>query len=113
MPFVYRRNRFFHIGPQLIKVPDFCPVFGAIKRNTGRHRLYGKVCVSVAIHYNRVSLILARDVPLNGVRVLDRGQTDEVRQFGIKFVQHLDNPIQIKIMQIGIWCSVNRFDIHN
>ena len=105
-------NGLFDISPKRIEVANFCPELGAIQRNTGRHRLHGKIGVAGAVHNNGVCLILAGNVPLNRVCVLDRGQTDEIRQFGVEFVQLVHNPIKIEFMEIGVWCSVNRIDIH-
>ena len=102
----------FYIRPKFIEIANFGPELGTIQRNTGRHRLYGKIGVAVAVHNNGVCLILACDVPLNRVCVLDRGQADEIRQFGIEFVQRVHNPIKIEIMEIGVGCSVNRINIH-
>ena len=103
----------FHIGPKLVEIADFCPELHTIQRHTGRYRLHGKIGISVAVHDHGVCFILAGNVPLNGVRVLDRGQTDKICQFGVKFVQYLNNPIQIEIMEIGVGCSVNRIVSHN
>ena len=103
-------NGLFHIGPKLIEIANFCPELNTIQRNAGRHRLHRQICVAVAIHNNSVRLILAGDIPLDGVRILDRGQADEICQFGIKLVQHLNNPLQIKVMEIGVGRFVNRID---
>ena len=103
-------NGFFHIGPKLIKVADFCPKLDTIQRNTRGHRLHRQIGVAMAVYNHGVCLILAGDVPLDRVRVLDRGQADEIRQFGIKLVQHLNNPIQIEVMEIGVGRFVNRID---
>ena len=103
-------NGLFYIGPQLIEIANFCPELYTIQRHTRRHRLYGKIRVSVAVHYNGVCLVLAGYVPLDGVCVLDRGQADEIRQFGIELVQRLHNPIKIEVMEIGVGCFVNRID---
>ena len=112
VPFIYGSNGFFHIGPKLIEIAYFGPELGTVQRNTGRYRLHGKIGVAVAVHHNGISFVLAGDVPLEGIRILDRGQADEIRQFGIKFIQHLNNPIQIEIMKIGVGRSVNRVDTH-
>ena len=101
---------FFDIGPKLIEIANFGPELCTIQRNPGRYRLYGKIGVAVAVHNNGICLILSCDVPLNRVRVLDRGQADKICQFGIKFVQHLHNPIKIKVMEIGVGCFVDRID---
>ena len=103
-------NGFFDIGPKLIEIANFCPELDTIQRNTGRHRLHRQICVAVAVHNNGVCFVLAGDVPLDGVRILDRGQADKICQFGIKFVQHLHNPIKIKVMEIGVGCFVDRID---
>ena len=113
MALIVGSDGFFHIGPQLIKIANFCPKLYTIQRNTRWHRLHGKIRVAAAVHYNSVCFVLACDVPLNGVRIFDRGQTDKVCQFGIKLIQHLNNPIKIKIMEIGVGCFVNRIDTHN
>ena len=112
VPLIVGSNGFFHIGPKFIEIANFGPELGAIQRNTGRHRLYGKIGVTVAVHNNGICLVLAGDVPLDWVCVLNRGQADEIRQFGIKFIQHLNNPIQIEIMKIGVGRSVNRINTH-
>ena len=112
MALIVGSNGLFYIGPKLIEIADFCPELHTIKRHTGRHRLHGKIRVAVAVHYNGVCLVLVSNVPLEGVRVLDRGQADEIRQFGVKFVQHLNNPIKVEIMEIGVGCFVNRIDTH-
>ena len=65
-------NGLFDIGPKRIEVANFGPELGAIQRNTGRHRLHGKIGVAGAVHNNGVCLILAGNVPLNRVCVLDR-----------------------------------------
>ena len=103
----------FHIGPKFIEITDFCPKLGTVQRHTGGDRPHGQVCVAVAVHNNGVRFILVGNVPLNGVSILNRGQTDEVCQFGVKLVQHLNNPIQIEVMEIGVGRSVNRIDTHN
>ena len=103
----------FHIRPKLIEIANFCPELHTIQRHTGRHRLHGKICVALAIHYNGVCFILASNVPLDGVRILDCGQTDEISQFGVKFVQYLNNPVQIEIMKIGVGRSMNGINTHN
>ena len=110
MPFIYGSNGLFHIGPKLIKVADFCPKLDTIQRNTRGHRLHRQIRVPVAVHNHGVRLVLAGDVPLDRVRVLDRGQADKICQFGIKLVQHLNNPIQIQVMEIGVGRFVNRID---
>ena len=102
----------FHIGPKLIEITNFCPKLCVIQRDTGGHRLYGKISVAAAVHDNGVCFVLAGDVPLNRVCVLDRGQADEIRQFGVEFVQLVHNPIQIEIMEIGVGRFVNRINIH-
>ena len=112
MPLIVGSNGLFDIGPKFIEIANFGPELGTIQRNTGRHRLYGKIGVAVAVHYNGICLILVCDVPLNRVCVLDRGQTDEIRQFGVEFVQLVHNPIKIEIMEIGVGRSVNRIDTH-
>ena len=113
MALIVGSDGLFYIGPEFVKVANFCPVFGTIKRNTGRHRLHRQIRVAVVIHDNGVSFILAGNVPLNGVCILDCGQTDEIRQFGVEFVQRLHNPIQIEIMEISIGRSMNGIDTHN
>ena len=112
MPLIVGSNGFFHIGPKLVEIANFGPELGTVQRNTGRHRLYGKIGVALAIHYNGVCFILASNVPLNGVRILDCSQTDKVCQFGIKLIQHLNNPIKIEVMEIGVGRFVNRINIH-
>ena len=86
-------NGFFHIGPKLIEIANFGPELDTIQRNTGRNWLHRHICVSVAVHNHGVRLILAGDAPLDWVCILDRGQADKIRQFGIKCVQLLHNPI--------------------
>ena len=103
----------FYIRPKLIEIANFCPELHTIQRHTGRHRLHGKICVALAIHYNGVCFILASNVPLDGVRILDCSQTDKVCQFGIKLIQHLNNPIKIEVMEICVGRAVNRVYIHN
>ena len=103
----------FYIRPKLIEIANFCPELHTIQRHTGRHRLHGKICVAMAIHYNGVCFILASNVPLDGVRILDCSQTDKVCQFGIKLIQHLNNPIKIEVMEIGVGRFVNGIDTHN
>ena len=103
-------NGFFHISPKLIEIADFCPELGTIKRDAGRHRLHGKISVAVAVYNYGVCFILVSDVPLDGVCVLDRGQADEIRQFGIELIQNINNPIKIEIMEICVGCFVNRID---
>ena len=110
MALIVGSNGPFHIGPKLIKITNFCPEFDTIQRYTGRNRLHRQICVAVAVHYYGVCFVLAGDVPLDRVCVLDRGQADEIRQFGVKFVQHLNNPIKIEIMEIGVGRFVNRID---
>ena len=112
MPLIVGSNGFFHIGPKLVEIAYFGPELGTVQRNTGRHRLHGKIGVSLAVHYNGVCFILASNVPLDGVRILDCGQTDEIRQFGVEFVQLVHNPIKIEIMEIGVGRFVNRINIH-
>ena len=104
---------FFHIGPELIEIANFCPKLRTVQRNTGRHRLHRQICVALAIHYNGVCFILASNVPLDGVRILDCSQTDKVCQFGIKLIQHLNDPIKIEVMEIGVGRFVNGIDTHN
>ena len=101
----------FHIGPKLIEIANFCPELGTVQRDTGRHRPHRQICVAIAVHNHGVCLILAGNVPLDGVCILDRGQTDEISQLGVKFVKHFDNPIKIEIMEVGVGCFVNRIDI--
>ena len=113
MALIVGSDGFFHIGPEFVEIANFCPKLRTVQRNTGRHRLHGKIGVTVAIHHNRVCLILADNVPLDGIRVLDCGQTDEISQFGVKFVHYLNNPVQIEIMKIGVWRSMNGIDTHN
>ena len=103
----------FYIGPKFVEIAYFCPELGTVQRHTRRYRLHGKISVAAAVHNHGVCFILASNVPLDGVRILDCGQADEIRKFGVKFVQYLNNPIQIEIMEIGVGCSVNRIDIHN
>ena len=110
VPFINGSNGLFHIGPKLIKVADFCPKLDTIQRNTRGHRLHRQIGVAVAVHNNGVCLILVCDVPLYRVCILDRGQTDKICQFGIKLVQHLNNPIQIEVMEIGVGRFVNRIN---
>ena len=110
MALIVGSNGLFHIGPKLIEIANFCPELDTVQRNTGRHRLHRQICVAVAVHNNGVCFVLAGDVPLDGVCILDRGQTDEICQFGIKLVQHLNNPIQIEVMEIGVGRFVNRID---
>ena len=86
VPLIVGSNGLFDTGPKCIEIANFSPELGTIQRNTGRHRLYGKIGVTVAVHNNGICLILACDVPLNRVCVLDCGQTDEIRQFGIELV---------------------------
>ena len=112
MPLIVGSNGFFHIGPKLVEIANFGPELGTVQRNTGRHRLHGKIGVAIAVHNNGVCLILACDVPLNRVCVLDRGQADEIRKFGIELVQLVHNPIKIEIMEIGVGRFVNRINIH-
>ena len=112
VPLIVWGDGFFHIGPKLIEIADFGPELGAVQRNTGRHRLYGKIGVSVAVHYNGVCFVLACDVPLDWVCILDCGQADEIRKFGIELVQLVHNPIKIEIMEIGVGRFVNRINIH-
>ena len=112
VPLIVGSNGFFHIGPKFIKITNFGPEIGTVQRNTGRHWLYGKIGVAVAVHYNGIRLILACDVPLDRVCILDRGQADEIRQFGVEFVQLVHNPIKIEIMEIGVGHFVNRINIH-
>ena len=64
----------------------------------------------MAVHYNGVCFVLAGDVPLDWVCILDCGQANKICQFGIKLVQHLNNPIQIQVMEIGVGRFVNRID---
>ena len=104
---------FFHIGPKFVEIADFCPELGTVQRHPRRYRLHGKICISVAVHDYGVCFILAGNVPLNGVRVLDCGQADEIRQFGIKLIQHLNDPIKIEVMEIGVGRFVNGIDTHN
>ena len=113
MALIVGSNGLFYIRPKLIEIANFCPKLYTIQRHTGRHRLHGKICVALAIHYNSVCLVLAGDVPLNGVRIFDRCQTDKVCQFCIELVQHLDHPIQIEVMEIGVGRFVNGIDTHN
>ena len=108
--FIVGSNGPFHIGPKLIEIANFCPELCTVQRNTGGHRLHGKISVAIAIHNNGVCFVLICDVPQEGVCILDRGQTDEIRQFGVKFVKHFNNPIKIKIMEVGVGCFVNRID---
>ena len=110
MALIVGSNGFFDIGPKLIKIANFCPELDTIQRNTRRHRLHRQICVAVAVHDHGVRLVLAGDVPLDGVCILDRGQADKICQFGIKLVQHLNNPIQIEVMEIGVGSFVNRID---
>ena len=110
MSLVVGSNSFFHIGPKCIEIADFGPVFGAVQRYTGRHRLYRQICVAVTVHNNGVRFVLAGDVPLDGVCIFDRGQTDEIRQFCVELIQYLNNPIQIEVMEIGVGRFVNRID---
>ena len=110
MAFIVGSNGLFNIGPKLIEIADFCPELYTVQRNTGRHRLHRQIRVAVAVHYNGVCFVLAGDVPLDGVCILDRGQPDKICQFGIKLVQHLNNPIQIEVMEIGVGRFVNRID---
>ena len=113
VPLIVGGYGLFHIGPKLIEITYFCPKLCAVQRNTGRHRLHRQIRVAVAVYYNGVCLILAGNVPLNGVCILDCGQTDEIRQFGAEFVQRLHNPIHIEIMEISIGRSMNGIDTHN
>ena len=112
MPLIVGSNGLFDIGPKLVEIANFGPELGTVQRNTGRHRLYGKIGVAVAVHYNGICLILACDVPLDRVCILDCGQADEIRQFGVEFVQLVHNPIKIEIMEIGVGRFVNRINIH-
>ena len=100
----------FHIGPKLIEIANFCPELGTVQRDTGWHRSHRQISVAIAIHNNGIRFILAGNVPLDGVCILDRGQTDEIRQSGVKFVKHFNNPIKIEIMEVGVGCFVNRID---
>ena len=112
MPLIVGSNGLFDIGPKFIEIANFGPEFCTVQRYTGRHRLHRKIGVTVAVHNNGVCFILAGDVPLNRVCVLDRGQADEIRQFGIELVQLVHNPIKIEIMEIGVGRSVDRIDTH-
>ena len=113
MALVVGSDGLFYIGPEFVKVTNFCPKLGAVQRHTGGDRPHGQVCIAVAIHDNGVRFILAGNVPLNGVRILNCGQADEVCQFGIKLVQYFHNPIQIEVMEIGVGRFVNGIDTHN
>ena len=112
MAFVDGSNGPFHIGPKLVEIADFCPELDTIKRNTGRHRLHRQICVAFAIHNYGVCFVLICNVPQYGIRVLDRCQADEIRQFGIELVQLLHNPIKVEIVEIGVGRFVNRVNIH-
>ena len=112
MSLIVGSNCFFDIGPKRIEIANFGPELGTVQRNTGRHRLYRKIGVAVAVHNNGVCLVLAGDVPLDRVCILDCGQADEIRQFGVEFVQLVHNPIKIEIMEIGVGRSVDRIDTH-
>ena len=103
-------NGLFYIRPKFVEIADFCPELGTVQRHTGGDRPHGQVCVAVAVHNNGVCLILAGYVPLDGVCVFDRCQTDKICQFGIELVQRLHNPIKIEVMEIGVGCFVNRID---
>ena len=113
VPLIVGSDGFFHIGPEFVEIANFCPELGTIQRNTGGHRLHRQIRIAVTVHDDGICFVLTGDVPLDRVRVFDRGQTDEIRQFGVKLVQHFNNPIQIEIMEIGVGCSVNRIDTHN
>ena len=76
----------FYIGPKLIKIANFSPEFGTVQRNTRGDRPHGQIRVAVAVHYDGICLVLAGNVPLDGVRILDCSQTDEICQFDVKFV---------------------------
>ena len=110
MALIVGSNGPFYIGPKLIEIANFCPELDTIQRNTGRHRLHGQIRVAVAVHNHGVCLVLAGDVPLEGVRILDCGQANEIRQFGIELVQRIHNPIKIEVMEISVGCFVNRID---
>ena len=112
MSLIVGSNGFFDIGPKRIEIANFGPELCTVQRDTGWHRLYGKIGVTSAVHNNGICLVLAGDVPLNRGCVLDRGQADEIRQFGIELVQLVHNPIKIEIMEIGEGRSVNRIDTH-
>ena len=86
MPLIDGSNGLFDIGPKFIKIANFGPELSTVQRNTGRHRLHRQIGVALAIHNYGVCLVLAGNVPLNRVRVLDRGQADKICQFGIKLV---------------------------
>ena len=93
MALIVGSNGPFYIGPKLIEIAYFCPELDTIQRNAGGYRLYRQIRVAVDVHNNGVCLVLAGDVPLDWVCILDRGQADKISQFGIKLVQHLHNPI--------------------
>ena len=113
MALIVGSNGFFHIGPEFVEIANFCPKLRPVQRNTGRHRPHRQICVSVAVHNHGVCFILASNVPLDGVRILDCSQTDKVCQFGIKLIQHLNNPIKIEVMEICVGRFVNGIDTHN
>ena len=88
--------------PQRGEVADLRPVFFTIQSNASRNRLHAQVCVAAAIQNNGVRLILACDIPDNGIRILHGIDRDKVRDLRLKLFQLVKDPVEIQFMEIRI-----------